>query len=84
MSEFQISTSENKLKILPSENILQLRKLTEQICNVKKEGDYIIEKLKNAIESGTEDILSSKTERTKLKYYEKMFSEIKTIINENK
>jgi hypothetical protein len=40
--------------------------------------------MKNAIESGTEDILSSKTERTKLKYYEKMFSEIKTIINENK
>jgi 16S rRNA U1498 N3-methylase RsmE len=84
MSEFQISPSENNLKILPSENILQLRKLTEQICNVKPDGDCIIDKLKNAIELGTEDILSSKTERTKLKYYEKMFSEIKTIINENK
>lgn len=73
MSEFQIS---------PSENILKLRKLTEQICNVESSGDCIIEKLKIAINKGTEDILSSKTERTKLKHYEKMFSEIKTIINE--
>lgn len=74
MGEFQIS---------PSENILKLRKLTEQICNVEPAGDCIIEKLKTAIERGTDEILSSKTERTKLKYYEKMFSEIKTIINEN-
>jgi hypothetical protein len=72
MSEFQIS---------PSENILKLRKLTEQICNVETSVDCIIENLKIAINIGTEDILSSKTERTKLKHYEKMFSEIKTIIN---
>ncbi len=74
MSEFQTS---------PSENILKLRKLTEQICNVEPSGESIIEKLKSAIEKGTEEIMSSKTERTKLKHYEKMFSEIKTIISEN-
>ena len=74
MSEFQMS---------PSENILKLRKLTEEICNIEPSGGCVIEKLRTAIKNGTEDILSSKTERTKLKYYEKMFSEIKTIISEN-
>ena len=74
MSEFQTS---------PSDNILIFRKLTEQICSIEPSGDCFIQKLKNAIEKATEEILSSKTERTKLKNYEKMFSEIKTIINEN-
>lgn len=74
MGEFQMS---------PSENILKLRKLTEEICNIEPSGGCVIEKLRTAIKNGTEGILSSKTERTKLKYYEKMFSEIKTIISEN-
>jgi hypothetical protein len=74
MSEFQTS---------PSDNILKLRKLTEQICSVEPLGDCIVDKLKNAIEKGTEEVLSSKTERTKIKYYEKMFLEIKNILNEN-
>lgn len=74
MGEFQMS---------PSENILKLRKLTEQICSVQPEENCIIKQLKNVIENATEHILSSKTEKTKLKYYEKMFSEIKAIINEN-
>jgi hypothetical protein len=74
MSEFQI---------LPSDNILKLRKLTEQICNIEPTGGCIIESLKTALEKGTEEIMSSKTERTKLKHYEKMFSDIKKIINEN-
>jgi hypothetical protein len=72
MDEFQIS---------PSENILKLRKLTEQICNVETSEEDVLEKLKNVIQKASDNILSSKTERTKLKYYEKMFSEIKTIIN---
>lgn len=74
MSEFQTS---------PSENILKLRKLTEQICSIEPTTDCVVDKIKMAIEKGTEEILSSKTERTKLKYYEKMFSEIKNIIHEN-
>lgn len=73
----------NEFQITPSDNILKLRKLTEQICDIEPTGDCIVKKLKDAIEKGTEDIMSSKTERTKLKHYEKMFSEIKTIINEN-
>jgi len=72
MDEFQIS---------PSENILKLRKLTEQICNVETSEEDVLEKLKNVIQKASDNILSSKTERTKLKYYEKMFSELKTIIN---
>jgi len=74
MSEFQIS---------PSENILKLRKLTEQICDIEPSGGCVIEKLKNAIEIGYEEISSSKTEKTRLKKYEKMFLEIKKIITEN-
>lgn len=72
MDEFQIS---------PSENILKLRKLTEQICNIEPSEEDVIGQLKNVIQKASDNILSSKTERTKLKYYEKMFLEIKTIIN---
>lgn len=72
----------DKFQVLPSDNILKLRKLTEQICNIEpSEEEDVIEKLKNVIQKTSDSILSSKTERTKLKYYEKMFSEIKTIIN---
>jgi hypothetical protein len=73
----------DKFQVLPSDNILKLRKLTEQICNIEpsEEEEDVIEKLKNVIQKTSDSILSSKTERTKLKYYEKMFSEIKTIIN---
>ena len=72
MDEFQIS---------PSENILKLRKLTEQICNIEPSEEDVIEQLKNIIQKANDSILLSKTERTKLKCYEKMFLEIKTIIN---
>lgn len=72
-----------KFQITPSDNILKLRKLTEEICNIEPSGECVIEKIKKVLKNGCDDILSSKTERTKLKYYEKMFSEIKTIINEN-
>ena len=73
----------DKFQVLPSDNILKLRKLTEQICNIEPSEEDVIEKLKNVIQKTSDSILSSKTERTKLKYYEKMFSEIKTIISEN-
>ena len=73
----------NKFQMLPSENIIKLRQLTDEICNIHPVNESIIENLKNIIESGSNKILSSKTERTKLKYYEQMFSEIKKIINEN-
>jgi hypothetical protein len=74
MDEFQ--------KIIPSENIIKLRKLTEQICSVEND-EFVIEQIKDIIDRGTELIMSSKTEKTKLKYYEKMFSEIKLIINKS-
>jgi hypothetical protein len=74
MGEFQLS---------PSDNILKLRKLTEQICNIEPTGECIIETLKILIDKTNEEILVSKTEKTKLKHYEKMFSQIKKIINEN-
>jgi hypothetical protein len=71
----------DKFQVLPSDNILKLRKLTEQICDIEPSEEDVIEKLKNVIQKTSDGILSSKTERTKLKYYEKMFLEIKTIIN---
>lgn len=73
MDEFQ--------NITPSENILKLRKLTEQICSVESNDDCIMNELKIIINKGTEAILSSKTQRTKLKNYENMFLEIKKLID---
>jgi hypothetical protein len=66
--------------ISPSENILKLRKLTEQICSIEPDTDYVLNEIRTIIDSCTEQIISSKTEKTKLKYYEKMFSEIKKTI----
>lgn len=67
--------------IAPSENILKLRKLTEQLCSVESNDECMINELKSIIDKGTEAILSSKTERTKLKHYENMFLEIKKLID---
>ena len=66
--------------ISPSENILKLRKLTEQICSIEPDTDYVLNEIRTIIDSCTEQIISSKTEKTKLKHYEKMFSEIKKTI----
>lgn len=66
--------------ISPSENILKLRKLTEQICSIEPDTDCVLNEIRIIIDSCTEQIISSKTEKTKLKYYEKMFSEIKKTI----
>jgi hypothetical protein len=72
MEQFQAS---------PSDNIIKLRKLTEQICGAEPFEEDVVDKLRNVIQKASDNILSSKTEKTKLKYYEKMFLEIKTIIN---
>lgn len=68
-------------KITPSENILQLRKLTEQICSVEKEDNLILNELTFIINKWNEAVSSSKTQKTKLKNYENMFLEIKKLID---
>jgi hypothetical protein len=73
MDEFQ--------KITPSENILKLRKLTEEICSIESDDEDIINEIKLIIDNATEAILSSKTERTKMKHYENMFLRIKKLIH---
>lgn len=72
------------MKSVPSENILQLRKLTEEICNTdKSDSEYkkIVRELKYLVETGVEDIKSSKTTKTKIKCYENMCATITNILS---
>lgn len=72
------------MKNVPSENILKLRKLTDQICDLdKKDDEYklIVKQLKNLVDNGVEEIKSSKTNKSKIKCYETMCATITTILN---
>jgi hypothetical protein len=72
------------MKSVPSENILKLRELTDQICGREEsEVEYkkIIKHLKNVVEKGVVEIEGSKTPKSKMKCYENMCATIKTILN---
>ena len=68
---------------VPSENILKLRKLTEEICNRESNNEYkeIVLKLKSIVDDGIDEISSSKTMKTKVKCYESMCMTITKILN---
>ncbi len=68
-----------EFRVLPSENIIELRKLTDQIC-LKSDNEILVDNIKQIINRYTEQVISIKTEKTKLKYYEQMFSELKSLI----
>jgi hypothetical protein len=72
------------MKSVPSENILKLRELTEQICSHEtSELEYkkVVKQLKSVVEKGVVDIEKSTTPKTKMKCYENMCATIKTILN---
>ena len=72
------------MKSVPSENILKLRELTEQICsheNSEVEYKKVIKKIKSIVEQGVVKIEKSTTPKTKMKCYENMCATIKTILN---
>ena len=62
---------------VPSENILKLRSLTEQLCfnNDIKNNEIVLE-IKKIIESNLDIINNSETTNIKVKHYEKMFLNI--------
>ncbi len=68
---------------VPSENILKLRELTEQICNRESNDEYreIVLQLKNIVDDGIDEISNSKTMKTKVKCYETMCMTITKILN---
>jgi ribosomal protein S20 len=71
------------MKSVPSENILKLRELTDQICSREEsEEEYkkVVKELKNIVEKGVIEIENSKTPKSKMKCYENMCSTIKTIL----
>jgi len=72
------------MKNVPSENILKLRVLTDQICeeeNSEIEYKKVVKQLKNIVEQGVIEIERTTTPKTKMKCYENMCITIKTILN---
>jgi hypothetical protein len=72
------------MKSVPSENILKLRELTNQICeeeNSEIEYKKVVKQLKNIVEEGVIEIEKTTTPKTKMKCYENMCATIKTILN---
>lgn len=70
---------------VPSENILKLRSLTEQLCfnNDIKNNEIVLE-IKNIIESNLDIINNSETPNIKVKHYEKMFLNISNLLQKLK
>ena len=68
---------------VPSENILKLRELTEQICTRENHNEYkeIVLQLIDILDDGKEDIANSKSVKTKVKCYESMCMTITKILS---
>ncbi len=66
-----------------SENIERLRELTDKISQNSPEGEYeiVLKKLKKIINEGRGEVTTSATPQTKIKCYEKMCSNITSILN---
>ena len=70
---------------VPSENILKLRSLTEQLCFKKDiENNEIVLEIKKIIESNLDIINNSETTNIKVKHYEKMFLNISNLLQKLK
>jgi hypothetical protein len=68
---------------VPSENILKLRILSDEICSRQNNDGYkeIVLNLKNILDSGKKEIISLKTIKTKMKCYENMCVNITNILD---
>ena len=66
----------------PSDNILELRRLSAKLCEKNYEDDYkkIMVEVKKIIESGKEEVIHQKTLKEKVKYYEIMYANITNLI----
>lgn len=64
---------------VPSENILKLRELTEKMCSSIPNVE-IIELVQHILDEGIEEVIKSKTDKTKIKCYETMCYKITNIL----
>jgi len=69
----------------PSDNILELRRLSAKLCEVNNDEykDIIVE-VKNVVEVGKNEITQIKTQNEKLKCYEKMCANITNLLQKFK
>ena len=66
---------------MPNENIIKLRKLTEELSETHDDNyKVIVKKLKAVIDSGKEEIEKSQSSQSKIKCYESMCKTITTIL----
>jgi hypothetical protein len=71
------------MKSVPSDNILQLRVLTDKICSQNTDNSYkeVVKELKQIVEIGKEEIDEAKSTKTKIKCYESMCIAVTNILN---
>lgn len=74
------------MSTIPSDNILELRRLSAKLCEVNNNNNYedIIVEVKTLVETGTSEITQIKTPREKLKCYEKMCQNITNLLEKLK
>lgn len=65
---------------VPSENILKLRELTEKMCGTIS-NSTIINLVQDMIDEGVQEVIKSKTNKTKIKSYETMCNKITHFLN---
>jgi hypothetical protein len=69
-------------KIVPNENIVKLRELSEKLCeNPNEEYKLIVKKLKTIVDAGKNEIEKSQSEKSKIKCYETMCSTITNLLS---
>lgn len=66
----------------PSDNILELRRLSAKLCEKKYEDDYkkMMVEVKKIIDSGKEEVVNQKSLKEKVKYYEIMYGNITKLL----
>jgi hypothetical protein len=71
------------MRTVPSENILKLRKLTDEICNSESRDEYkeIVLNLKSFLIEGDVELSKYKTIKHKVKTYENILTSFTKILN---
>jgi hypothetical protein len=66
---------------IPSENILELRRLSAKLCDTNSDNykDIIVE-VKKVVETGKTEIIQNKTLKEKIKCYENMCNNITNLL----
>ena len=72
------------MKSVPSDNILQLRILTDKLCLQNTDNTYkeVVKKLKEIVDIGRDSIDDAKSSKNKIKCYESMCVAVTNILNQ--